>query len=72
MCGPLFVWTGYLTWSAWIAGTLLKLAADLLLYGSAARRRDLLRYLPLWFLAQPIYLTAMAIWGTRPRFTWKT
>jgi cellulose synthase/poly-beta-1,6-N-acetylglucosamine synthase-like glycosyltransferase len=72
MCGPLFVWTGYLTWSAWTAGTLLKLAADLLLYGSAARRRDLLRYLPLWFLAQPIYLTAMAIWGTRPRFTWKT
>ncbi|HEX8362948.1 MAG TPA: glycosyltransferase [Longimicrobium sp.] len=71
MCGPLFVWTEYLTWSAWIAGTLAKLAADLLLYGSAARRRNLLRYLPLWFLAQPIYLTAMAFWGTRARFTWK-
>jgi cellulose synthase/poly-beta-1,6-N-acetylglucosamine synthase-like glycosyltransferase len=70
LCGPLFVWTGYLEWSGWIAGTLAKLAADLLLYGTAARRRGLLRYLPLWVLAQPIYLTAMAVWGIRPRFTW--
>ncbi len=74
LCGPLYVWTGYLGWWGWAAGTLAKLAADLLVYGSAARRYDrpeLLRYLPLWFLAQPVYLSAMAVWGTRPRFTWK-
>lgn len=74
LCGPLFVWTGYLTWAGWIAGVLAKLAADLLVYGTAARRfgrTGLLRWLPLWFLAQPIYLTAMAVWGSRPRFHWK-
>lgn len=75
LCGPLYVWTGYLSWAGWIAGVLAKLGADLLVYGSAARRfgrAELLRYLPLWFVAQPIYLTAMAVWGTRPRFQWKT
>ena len=74
MCGPLFVLTGYLGWAGWIAGSLAKLAADFLVYGSAARRfgrPELLRYLPLWFLAQPVYLTAMAVWGSRPRFHWK-
>jgi hypothetical protein len=53
---------------------LAKLAADLLVYGTAARRfgrPELLRWLPLWFLAQPVYLTAMAVWGSRPRFHWK-
>ncbi|HEX8213187.1 MAG TPA: glycosyltransferase [Longimicrobium sp.] len=74
LCGPLFVWSGYLTWAGWIAGVLAKLAADLLVYGTAARRfgrTGLLRWLPLWFLAQPFYLTAMAVWGSRPRFHWK-
>lgn len=74
MCGPLFVLTGYLSWAGWIAGSLTKLAADLLVYGTATRRfgrPELLRYLPLWFLAQPVYLTAMAVWGSRPRFHWK-
>lgn len=75
LCGPLYVWSGYLSWTGWMAGMLAKLGADLLVYGLAARRfgrRELLRYLPLWFLAQPFYLTAMAVWGTRPRFQWKT
>lgn len=74
LCGPLFVWTGYLAWAGWIAGVLAKLAADLLVYGSAARRfgrPELLRWLPLWFAAQPVYLTAMAAWGSHPRFHWK-
>lgn len=74
VCGPLFVWTGYLAWAGWIAGVLAKLAADLLVYGTAARRfgrPELLRWLPLWFAAQPFYLTAMAVWGSRPRFHWK-
>jgi cellulose synthase/poly-beta-1,6-N-acetylglucosamine synthase-like glycosyltransferase len=74
LCGPLYVWTGYLSWRGWIAGVLAKLTADLLVYGSFARssgRAGLLRYLPLWFAAQPIYLTAMAFWGARPRFEWK-
>ncbi|HLL83982.1 MAG TPA: glycosyltransferase [Longimicrobium sp.] len=74
LCGPLFVWMGYLAWAGWIAGVLAKLAADLLVYGTAARRfrrPELLRWLPLWFLAQPVYLTAMAVWGSRPRFHWK-
>lgn len=75
LCGPLYVLTGYLSWAGWIAGVLTKLAADLLVYGSSARhfgRPELLRYLPVWFLAQPVYLTAMAFWGARPRFHWKT
>ncbi len=75
LCGPLFVWTGYLAWAGWIAGVLAKLAADLLVYGTAARRfsrPELLRWLPLWFVTQPVYLTAMAVWGSRPRFHWKS
>jgi len=74
LCGPLFVRTGYLGWAGWIAGVLAKLAADLLVYGTAARRfgrPGLLRWLPLWLAAQPLYLTAMAVWGSRPRFHWK-
>jgi cellulose synthase/poly-beta-1,6-N-acetylglucosamine synthase-like glycosyltransferase len=74
LCGPLFVLTGYLSWPGWMAGVLAKLAADLLVYGSAARRfgrAELLPWLPVWFAAQPVYLTAMAVWGSRPRFTWK-
>jgi hypothetical protein len=51
-----------------------KLGVDVLLYGHACRRfgrTELLRYLPLWFVLQPAYLTAMAVWGVRPRFAWK-
>lgn len=74
LCGPLFAYTGYMSWGSWAAGSLAKLAADVLLYGSAAHRfgrPELLRYLPVWFLAQPVYLAAMAVWGSRPRFVWK-
>ncbi|HEX7241655.1 MAG TPA: glycosyltransferase [Longimicrobiaceae bacterium] len=72
--GPVWVAAGWLGAGTWAASAAVKLAADLLLYGSACRRfgrPELLRWLPLWFVLHPFYITAMAVWGVRPRFTWK-
>ena len=72
--GPLYVALGWMGMGTWLAAVGLKLAADVLLFGSACRRFGrpaLLRYLPLWFLAQPFYQLAVAWWGLRPRFVWK-
>lgn len=72
--GALWVALGWMGTGTWLAAAGAKLAADLALYGYACRRfgrPELLPYLPLWFLLQPVYLTAMAVWGIRPRFSWK-
>jgi biofilm PGA synthesis N-glycosyltransferase PgaC len=72
--GALWVAAGWMGAGTWAAAVAAKLGVDLLLYGHACRRfgrPELLRYLPLWFVLQPVYLTAMAVWGLRPRFTWK-
>ena len=56
------------------AAAAAKLGIDVVLYGLACRRfgrPELLKYLPLWFVLQPVYLTAMAVWGVRPRLSWK-
>lgn len=72
--GPLYVALGWL--GAWtLLATLgIKLAADLLLFGTACRRLGrpaLVAWLPLWFLAQPLYQLCVAWWGLRPDFEWK-
>lgn len=72
--GMLWIAAGWMTAGTWAAAAAAKLGVDLLLYGHACRRfgrPELLRYLPLWFLLQPVYLTAMAVWGVRPRFAWR-
>lgn len=74
LVGPFAVAAGNLHGGHWLALVATKVAADLLLYGTACARfgrPELLRYLPLWFVAQPVYLTAMAVWGQRSRFSWK-
>lgn len=72
--GLLWVAAGWMTAGTWAAAAAAKLGIDVVLYGLACRRfnrPELLRYLPLWFVLQPVYLTAMAVWGVRPRFSWK-
>lgn len=74
LVGPFAVAADNLDGGHWAALVTTKLAADLLLFGTACARfgrLELLRYLPLWFVAQPVYLTAMAVWGQRSRFSWK-
>ncbi len=69
-----WAWSRWTTWPVWIGCVGLKLIADVAFFGSAARRfgrADLRRWLPVWFVAQPIYLLALAVWGQRGRFTWK-
>lgn len=74
MVGPFAVAWDNLDGRHWAGLVATKLAADLWLFGTACRhfgRPELLPYLPLWFVAQPVYLTAMAVWGQRSRFSWK-
>lgn len=69
-----WAWAGLTSWGLWAATVVLKLAVDLLFYGSALRRfgrTGLLACLPLWFVAQPVYLLLMAYWGRRGRWAWK-
>lgn len=70
------VWAAveWLSWTTWATAMMLKFVADALLYGAALKRFNrfaLIKYLPLWFVTQPIYLLAMAVWGQRQKFTWK-
>lgn len=70
--GVFWVWARWIGVATWLCAVGFKLAADILFYSLAAvrfRRAELLRYLPLWFLSQPLYLLAMAFWGQR-RHTW--
>lgn len=73
--GAAWAWAGWIGWPTWAVTLTLKLSVDLLLYASACRRFNqfgLLRYLPLWFLSQPLYILAMAVWGQqRRRWSWK-
>ncbi|MBA3442966.1 MAG: glycosyltransferase [Pyrinomonadaceae bacterium] len=73
--GAAWAWAGWISRLTWVMTVALKLGVDLLLYTSACRRFNqlgLLRYLPLWFLSQPLYMLAMAVWGQqRHRWTWK-
>lgn len=72
--GGLWAWAGWVSWTAWIATIGLKLTVDVLLHATACRRfgrLGLVRYLPLWFVSQPLYILAMAVWGQRGSFSWK-
>lgn len=72
--GALWTALGWMGAGTWLGAVAVKLAADVALYGYACRRfgrPELLRWLPLWFVLQPAYLTAMAAWGVRSRFVWK-
>ena len=72
--GWAWAWAGWISSSVWLLVVLGKLAVDAWFFGDVCRRferRSLLRYLPLWFLTQPVYLLLMAYWGQRNRFTWK-
>lgn len=73
--GAFWAWAGWITFGTWIAAVAFKLGADSLFYALASirfRRAELLRYLPWWFLSQPIYILAMAVWGQRRhRWVWK-
>lgn len=73
--GVFWAWAKWISLSAWLCAVGFKLGADVLFYSLAAvrfRRAELLRYLPLWFLSQPLYILAMAFWGQRRRtWVWK-
>lgn len=73
--GAAWAWAGWISWSTWVVTVAVKLWVDLLLYTTACHRFNqlgLLSYLPLWFLSQPLYMLAMAVWGQRRhRWVWK-
>lgn len=73
--GAVWAAIGWLSWTTWAITTALKFIADTLFYGAALKQFDrfaLMRYLPLWFVTQPLYLLAMAVWGQRQKFEWKS
>ncbi|MCP9494987.1 MAG: glycosyltransferase [Pyrinomonadaceae bacterium MAG19_C2-C3] len=72
--GAVWAAVGWLSWTTWAMAAWLKFVADAVFYGAALKRFNrlaLIKYLPLWFVTQPIYLLAMAVWGQRQKFTWK-
>lgn len=74
LCGALWAWANWLSWQTAVLCPLIKFVIDWLFYSRAFRRFNrmrLLRYLPLWFITQPVYLLAMAYWGQIQKFTWK-
>ncbi|MDQ3653336.1 MAG: hypothetical protein M3458_24245 [Acidobacteriota bacterium] len=74
LCGGLWAWAGWLRWPVWLATVALKLGVDSMFFAAALRRFDrlrLLRYLPVWFVAQPFYILAQAVWSQRQHWSWK-
>ncbi len=72
--GWMWAWAGWTEWGTWGALVAVKFCADFVFFASVCtrfKRASLLRYLPLWFVAQPVYLLLMAVWGQRGRFVWK-
>lgn len=72
--GWAWAWAGWILSGVWLLIVAGKFAVDAWFFGDVCRRFErthLLRYLPLWFITQPIYLLLMAYWGQRNRFTWK-